>query len=169
MLCREKSQTFTFCYPTIKITSYKLGLFSVYRHTIFQPSANLHSAQAPSNRLAPTLWNSYKMFFQMVTPSVLNSLKMNIRTPCRDLPLANPAPSTHLNNSNRCKCHKSHRFSTATTASPTTFGVRTTPPLPHVPLIAHWTQYPASGTLDCQCRRHRRRQMFIATTAESSR
>jgi hypothetical protein len=38
----------------------------------------------------------------------------------------------------RCKCHKNHRFSTATTTSTAIFG---TPPLLHVPLIVLLTQY----------------------------
>ena len=57
------------------------------------------------------------------------------RTHCRDLPLANPVGgNVHrtLTTINRCKCHKTDRFSTAIFATTATFVVRTTPLLPHI-------------------------------------
>ncbi len=71
-----------------------------------------------------------------------------------------------LTTTNCCKCYKKHRASTATIVIFTTssiFGVLLLPHLlllPHIPLLTQHSEL--------SCRRHRRRQIGIATTAELS-
>ena len=76
---------------------------------VFQPYSNASPSPAPSKRLAPTLANSYQMFFQQVThyPSKSNKLSVELHLlplPCYygergwGLGVLLPPPNLHKNN-----------------------------------------------------------------------